>query len=104
MPKSRGGGVTEAQVHLADLLTDGISAAPDYVEACQWLLLAAQAENRLAQIRLRSVEKNSASPSSKKPSEERLPSPNAWPKKPRGRSEPRTAQSDPEQDPDPQGL
>jgi TPR repeat protein len=50
------GGLTAAQVHLADLLTDGFSAPLDYVEACQWLLLATQAENnRITQVQLRRI-------------------------------------------------
>lgn len=49
------GGETTAQAHLGDLLSDGITTAPDYLEACQWLILAAEQDenNKLIQLRLR---------------------------------------------------
>jgi TPR repeat protein len=54
--RSAEGGNANAQSRLGDLLSDGFSTTPDYVEACQWLLLAAQAgENRLVEITLRRV-------------------------------------------------
>src|SRR5215813_8091186 len=38
------------------MLSDGISTTPDYVEACQWLMLASSdSDDRLSQIRLRRV-------------------------------------------------
>ena len=49
-------GENGSQARLGDLLSDGISTSPDYVEACQWLILASGKEDdRLSQIRLRRV-------------------------------------------------
>jgi hypothetical protein len=49
-------GENGSRARLADLLSDGISTSPDYVEACQWLILASGKEDdRLSQIRLRRV-------------------------------------------------
>jgi TPR repeat protein len=55
--RAAAGGVVQAQARLADLLTDGFSVNPDYLEACQWLLLAVEnAENdRLLEVELRRV-------------------------------------------------
>jgi len=47
------GGVTAAQAKLGDLLSDGLFAKPDYVEACQWLSLAATAGDKFSEIRFR---------------------------------------------------
>ena len=55
--RAAAGGETAAQIQLGDLLSDGITVAADYIEACQWLLLATQADikNRLIQAQLRRV-------------------------------------------------
>jgi hypothetical protein len=48
-------GVPPAQARLGDLLSDGLSTKPDYVEACQWLSLAAAGGDKISEIRLRRV-------------------------------------------------
>jgi TPR repeat protein len=50
-------GSTEAQRHLGDLLTDGFTVSPpDYLEACQWLMLAVEKNpDRMTEITLRQV-------------------------------------------------
>ena len=50
------GGHTAAQAHLGDLLSDGFSTTPDYVEACQWLMLAVEgAKSKVMESDLRRV-------------------------------------------------
>ena len=49
-----GEGATPAQAKLGDLLSDGLFTKPDYVEACQWLSLAA-AGDKISEVRLRRV-------------------------------------------------
>jgi TPR repeat protein len=46
-------GNVSAQAHLGDMLSEGFFTTPDYVEACQWLTLAARAEDKMSEIRLR---------------------------------------------------
>jgi hypothetical protein len=49
-------GYTDAQVRLGELLSDGFTVPPDYVEASQWLILATEGRtNRLAEVQLRRV-------------------------------------------------
>jgi TPR repeat protein len=46
-------GVVPAQSKVGDLLSDGLFAKADYVEACQWLSLAAVGGDKMSEIRLR---------------------------------------------------
>ena len=46
-------GTTAAQVKLGDLLSEGLFVTADYVEACQWLSLAAGAGDKMSGISLR---------------------------------------------------
>jgi TPR repeat protein len=46
-------GSIHAQAKLGNLLSDGFSVTPDYVEACQWLSLAAAAGDKVSELRLR---------------------------------------------------
>jgi TPR repeat protein len=46
-------GVVPAQSKVGDLLSDGLFARADYVEACQWLSLAAVGGDKMSEIRLR---------------------------------------------------
>jgi len=48
-------GSLQAQAKLGDILSDGISATTDYVEACQWLILAVQARDKISEVNLRRV-------------------------------------------------
>jgi tetratricopeptide (TPR) repeat protein len=48
-------GTTQAQAKLGELLGDGLFVKQDYVEACQWLSLAAAAGDKLSAFRLRRV-------------------------------------------------
>jgi TPR repeat protein len=48
-------GNADARAHLGDVLSDGVFITPDYVEACQWLMLAAQEGDKVSEIRLRRV-------------------------------------------------
>jgi TPR repeat protein len=48
-------GATPAQAKLGNLLSDGFSTTPDYVEACQWLMLAADGGDKSSQLRLRRI-------------------------------------------------
>ena len=46
----------QAQARLGELLSDGFTVPPDYVEACQWLILATEGRtNRLDEVLLRRV-------------------------------------------------
>ena len=48
-------GATPAQAKLGNLLSDGFSTTPDYVEACQWLMLTADGGDKSSQLRLRRI-------------------------------------------------
>jgi TPR repeat protein len=48
-------GATPAQAKLGNLLSDGFSTTPDYLEACQWLMLAADGGDKSSQLRLRRI-------------------------------------------------
>jgi TPR repeat protein len=50
------GGETSAQAKLGDILSDGFTVPSDYVEACQWLILAVEKEENLVlEVDLRRV-------------------------------------------------
>jgi TPR repeat protein len=64
------GNVT-AQAYLGDFLSDGLFTTPDYVEACQWLILAAQAQtDKAMEFSLRRL-KTKLTPDQLKEAEER---------------------------------
>ena len=48
-------GARPAQAKLGDLLSDGLFTKPDFMEACQWLTLAAAAGDKVSEVRLRSL-------------------------------------------------
>jgi TPR repeat protein len=50
-------GVLQAQMKLGDLLSDGVSTTPDYVEAWVWLAQVAHQGNRMAAAQARRVER-----------------------------------------------
>ena len=50
-------GVIQAQGKLGDLLSDGFSVRPDYVEAFVWLKLASVSGDRTAKVQLQSVQR-----------------------------------------------
>lgn len=54
--KAAAKGVLPAQMKLGDLLSDGVSTQPDYVEAWVWLTRAAEAGNRMAGAQARRLE------------------------------------------------
>jgi TPR repeat protein len=64
-------GATPAQIRLGDLLSDGISTKPDYVEAWMWLSLAAARGDRVAATAARSVE-HKLSPEQRQDAQSRL--------------------------------
>jgi TPR repeat protein len=49
------GGVTQAQAKMGELLNDSLFGKPDYVEACMWLSLAADAGDKISATLLRRV-------------------------------------------------
>ena len=54
--KAAGQGVLQAAVRLGDLLSDGVSTTPDYVEAWAWLSVAAERGDRISGARAQRLE------------------------------------------------